>query len=189
MVRVTMTDQLLTPHFWAYAPDLDRLHAALLADESLRDVERIGVFDDAAIYRANYTEAVDREAAVFAANGGTVVRTVGTVEGWTLHVQFPGYHDLRRFFETLSDSGVSFTTQSLAQVDVAPRGVEFGLTEKQAEALAVAWELGYFGTPREGHLEDVAETLGISKQAVSERLRRAEQILVRNTVLSDRKPG
>jgi hypothetical protein len=187
MVRVTMTDQLMTPHFWAYAPDLEELHAALLADDSVRDVERIGVFDEATIYRATYTSAVDREAEVYAANGGTVVRTVGTSEGWTLHVQFPTHGDLRYFFEMLAENDVSFSTQSLTSVDTAPRGLEFGLTEKQAEALALAWELGYFRTPRESHLDDVAAALGISKQAVSERLRRAEQILVRNTVLADRK--
>lgn len=66
-----------------------------------------------------------------------------------------------------SDEGSNVTT------------VDFGsLTEKQWEALEVAHGMGHYGTKRGGHLEDIANELGISKSAASQRLRSAEAKIV-----------
>ncbi|MUV90441.1 bacterio-opsin activator [Halapricum sp. CBA1109] len=48
------------------------------------------------------------------------------------------------------------------------------VTEKQWEALEVAHELGHYSTQRGGNLTDIADALGISKSAASQRLRAAE---------------
>ncbi|MEF8826222.1 MAG: helix-turn-helix domain-containing protein [Halapricum sp.] len=48
------------------------------------------------------------------------------------------------------------------------------VTEKQWEALEVAHELGHYSTQRGGNLSDIADVLGISKSAASQRLRAAE---------------
>ncbi|MCU4717428.1 helix-turn-helix domain-containing protein [Halapricum hydrolyticum] len=48
------------------------------------------------------------------------------------------------------------------------------VTEKQWEALEVAHELGHYSTQRGGNLADIADALGISKSAASQRLRAAE---------------
>jgi len=47
------------------------------------------------------------------------------------------------------------------------------LTEKQQELLAVAHEEGYFDVPRGISQDELADRLGVSKSAVSQRLRRA----------------
>ena len=57
-----------------------------------------------------------------------------------------------------------------------------GLTDRQHEALRIAYELGYFEIPRQSSLEDVAEELDISPSSVSERLRRAQTQLIEETV-------
>ena len=57
-----------------------------------------------------------------------------------------------------------------------------GLTDRQREALRIAYELGYFDIPRRASLDDVAAELGISASSVSERLRRAQTQLIEETV-------
>jgi hypothetical protein len=57
-----------------------------------------------------------------------------------------------------------------------------GLTDRQHEALRIAYELGYFDIPRKASLDDVAAELGISPSSVSERLRRAQTQLIEETV-------
>ncbi|WP_439028445.1 helix-turn-helix domain-containing protein [Haloarchaeobius sp. DT45] len=57
-----------------------------------------------------------------------------------------------------------------------------GLTDRQHEALRIAYELGHFDIPRQASLEDVAAELGISPSSVSERLRRAQTQLIEETV-------
>lgn len=69
----------------------------------------------------------------------------------------------------ISDAGAH---SSLAIVDMD----EF--TEKQREALELAFEHGYYETPREGDLETISDELGISRSAVSQRLRAIESKLV-----------
>ncbi|MDR5656677.1 helix-turn-helix domain-containing protein [Halodesulfurarchaeum sp. HSR-GB] len=60
-----------------------------------------------------------------------------------------------------------------------PLSIEVGnLTKKQWEALRVAHEKGHYTSPRGGHLEEIAEELGISKSAVSQRLRAAESKII-----------
>lgn len=53
------------------------------------------------------------------------------------------------------------------------------ITEKQREALELATELGYYETPRQTDLGDIADELGISESAASQRLNGAETKLVR----------
>jgi hypothetical protein len=57
-----------------------------------------------------------------------------------------------------------------------------GLTDRQYEALRIAYELGYFTIPRDASLEDVAAELDIAPSSVSERLRRAQTQLIEETV-------
>jgi DNA-binding CsgD family transcriptional regulator len=57
-----------------------------------------------------------------------------------------------------------------------------GLTDRQREALRIAYELGYFDIPRQASLDEVAAELGISASSVSERLRRAQTELIEETV-------
>ncbi|WP_368276914.1 helix-turn-helix domain-containing protein [Halocatena pleomorpha] len=58
----------------------------------------------------------------------------------------------------------------------------YGLTSAQHRALTQADNMGYFKVPRDVGLETVAETLDISHQALSERLRRAHQTLIGSTI-------
>lgn len=58
------------------------------------------------------------------------------------------------------------------------------LTETERETLVVAAESGYFETPRQTSLDDLAEQFGVSKTAVSMNLRRAERKLINATIES-----
>ncbi|WP_396611271.1 helix-turn-helix domain-containing protein [Haloferax sp. S1W] len=57
-----------------------------------------------------------------------------------------------------------------------------GMTDRQQEALRIAYERGYFDIPRRTSLEDIAAELGVSPSSASERLRRAQTRLVEETV-------
>lgn len=60
---------------------------------------------------------------------------------------------------------------------------EYNLTDKQHEALALAYTEGYFDKPRNTTLEELGETLGITQQAALERLRKGEQNILENTIV------
>ncbi|AXR77968.1 helix-turn-helix domain-containing protein [Natrarchaeobaculum sulfurireducens] len=56
------------------------------------------------------------------------------------------------------------------------------LTAKQWQALELAYQRGYYETPRETDLSTLAAELDISKSAVSQRLRGAEATLIESVM-------
>jgi len=82
--------------------------------------------------------------------------------------------DLRTLLDALGER------LSVDVLSVGPftRGLTPGLTERQREALAAAWETGYYEVPRQADLESVAAALDASVSATSTLLRRAESRLV-----------
>lgn len=54
----------------------------------------------------------------------------------------------------------------------------WNLTPKQAAALRVAYDMGYFDVPKGGSADEIAEELGISKTAFLERMRRGQAALL-----------
>lgn len=73
---------------------------------------------------------------------------------------------------------VTDATEPLPGVDLSE------LTVKQWETLVLAYEWGYYERPREADLADLAEEFGISKSAVSQRLRAAESTVVNAVVMA-----
>ncbi|AHG04267.1 bacterio-opsin activator [Halobacterium sp. DL1] len=63
--------------------------------------------------------------------------------------------------------------------------VDDGLTDRQREALAAAWDAGFYEVPRNGGIEDVAAALDCAVSTASDLLRRAESRLV-GDVLGER---
>jgi len=63
-----------------------------------------------------------------------------------------------------------------------PKPAGDGLTDRQREALRIAYERGYFEIPRRTSLDDIAAELDISASSASERLRRAQTQLIEETV-------
>jgi predicted DNA binding protein len=60
------------------------------------------------------------------------------------------------------------------------RGVQ--MSERQREALAAAWNVGYYEVPRTGDIEAVASELNCASSTASDLLRRAEQRIVAATL-------
>jgi len=59
----------------------------------------------------------------------------------------------------------------------------FGLTPEQRETLLMAVEKGYFSVPRETKLAEIAEVVGITQQAASERVRRGAETVLRKSLI------
>jgi predicted DNA binding protein len=62
-------------------------------------------------------------------------------------------------------------------------GDAYNMTDTQEAALMQAFQAGYYDTPREATLEEIAEELEISRQAVANRLRRGYRNLIGTTLM------
>jgi len=82
---------------------------------------------------------------------------------------------LSRLGEQLDEFGVPFSLESIRQ-RIDDRSL---LTDRQETVLLTAVELGYYDTPRECTLTELADHLGVAKSTCSETLHRAEETVVK----------
>lgn len=93
-------------------------------------------------------------------------------------VTFADRSDLAPIVQQLRDTGATVSVERIlttgGEGDDQPV-----LTEKQREALACAVETGYYGRPRGATLDDLADELGITSSAVSQRLNAVNRRLIK----------
>ncbi|RBI58263.1 hypothetical protein DMJ13_27575 [halophilic archaeon] len=96
---------------------------------------------------------------------------------------FPERDGISTTSQYAKEHGFTLDVSRIYDVDRAQR-VQYELTEDQRTALVTALEHGYYEVPREIDQSALADSLGISHQAMSERLRRGTEGIIRE-VLSD----
>ncbi len=96
---------------------------------------------------------------------------------WRFRVLFPERDALSRTYEFATDLGLTIDIRTIHRLDEARRN-RYGLTDAQYETLVEALDRGYYEISRESDMDALSDTLGVSHQALSERLRRAHQSLV-----------
>lgn len=109
--------------------------------------------------------------------GGELVEAKRSGDRWSVRLQFPDHASLQGFIDDYrSRPRISIHVEKLGRENSAD-GNDHGLTKAQYETLRVACEQGYFEVPRRTSLVSLSDELGVSDNAVSERLRRAQSTL------------
>lgn len=181
--RVVVSEEVLTPYFWVATDDLDEFEAVAKADSTIEDLHRLDVHDGEALFRAEWSERVEETIYTFAGEDVVVLEASGDGSGWEVRVRFDARERLVEFRTYCEDNDISSVLNRLYSETRAMTAGQYGLTEKQRDALVTAWNAGYFESPRAVTLEEVADSLGITHQSLSQRLRRAHHELIANTLV------
>jgi len=167
--------------FWADFDDRVTFESALADDPTVAKFECFTGSTDHALYRVAVSDAAGVVTYPTGVELGlTPLKTVWTDGWWHLEVQFPRRDHVGAAEAWCEENGVEFEVERLYTHDGGP--ADSGLTDEQREVLHTAYDLGYFEIPREASMADVADALGLSSQAVSERLRRGYRHLVAEDV-------
>ena len=113
--------------------------------------------------------------------GGRLVSATANSDEWVVEMEFPDRESLSKFWEWYRSN---VTEPVLEQIQTLYSESEMGvktLTSKQQEAIRIAHQSGYFRIPREVTSEQLADQIGISNQAYSQRLRRGLHNLIANS--------
>lgn len=119
------------------------------------------------------------------ADSEAVILEAGGDGAWTFRVRFADHGKLSTFHNAIITENIPIhidRTYTLSEPTAS--GHLLGLTTDQREALVLALNRGYFNSPSETSLDDIADELGISRQAVSKRIRRGNETVLRKTLLS-----
>lgn len=155
---------------------------ALAANPAVESVVHVPDEDDGDLYRVTWSgEAVDDFLELLVEHDGQVLAANARDGRWQFRLRFPSTGLLADFQRTTTDVGVPL---EVGRVYTAAEGTDpdFGLTAAQVDALVTAVETGYFRVPRGISTADLGALLGISDQAVSERIRRGVETLTRNAL-------
>ena len=174
----------IIPFIWVSGGELESLTQILDADPSVDDIELLSETDDERLYRLSWADDARIIGHMVTECEATVHQAVAADGQWTLRVLFPDRSAISDVDAVATEHGLSLDLRQLYEVDSAERA-RFGLTEGQQEALTEGYEHGYYEVPRDIDMAALAETLDISHQALSERMRRATGSLIENTLLVD----
>ncbi|UPV73983.1 helix-turn-helix domain-containing protein [Halorussus limi] len=185
--RVVAGTEHVTPYFWAANGDFEGFEAALREDSTIQDIltlEEQG--DDERFYRVTWQANVENLMAGISDAKATILEAVSDGgERWELKVLFPNRDALSAFHDYCLEREFSFQLDRVYQPENPEESGTYGVTEEQREALTAAYDAGYFDVPRGAKLAELADDLGISRNALSARLRRGNRNLLANTLVHD----
>ena len=181
--RLIPHETLTIPYFWVRGSETEDIEAEFDPHAGVTDIRRIDSVGDEHLMRAEWVREYNGLLTALSETNITVLSGVGTVDGWHFEVRADTQDAIAAFRTHHQENNISIdiaTIHALLPIE----GDSYDLTETQREALVLAYERGYFDTPRESSLEEIADELGITQQSLSSRLRRGHRRLIRATLIS-----
>lgn len=178
------------------APDLEAVEATLADSSFVADLVPLAGAADSRRYRVEPTrtmaeqlgDAVDDLERLEALAGlGTLEYAKVVADGWRQRRRFADSEAFEAYW-SFWRAEAGLTIHRLVESPAGDSGADGpqdpweSLSGPQREALATAFELGYFAVPRNATLAEVADALGVAPSACSERLRRGQRALVAATM-------
>ncbi|WP_380678646.1 helix-turn-helix domain-containing protein [Salinigranum sp. GCM10025319] len=185
---VSTGDKAVMPLLWIRGASREEVEETLEADPTVDNVTLLGDFDDEWLFQMEWVGHVDLIVQMLTNSEATILDAVGHKDRWKLRVLYPRRSLFSKTHDFCDEHGLNFDVKAIRELDGEPAG-RYGLTTEQYDVLSTAAEMGYFEVPRSVTLQELAEEFDVSHQAVSERLRRATNALVHDTLfvgLNDR---
>lgn len=166
----------------------DALEETMMADHTVTNPTRIATFENRAIYRVTVETGLEIVPHTCAAQGVFVFRMISGDDDWLIRTHMPDRDALTAFQDHCKRREIAFKIDQLYDSAANDEGTYF-LTEQQHELLSMAYYAGYYEIPRAVSQDYLADKLGISTSAVSQRHRRAVAELIGATLENTRTPN
>jgi len=167
--------------------DFEAFERELRRDHTVEDPKLVAMFADHRVYRVRVLTSLEIVPSRCTALGARVIEVGNENDGWNVRLHLLTRDALDALREYCHENDVTYQVHELGTADSLSDQYAFGLTEQQRTTLLLAYDSGYYDVPRQVSQNNLAGELGISKSAVSQRLRRAMALLVENTLASSRR--
>jgi predicted DNA binding protein len=146
-------------------------------EAGIEDVEVIEESDGSVLYHLRWSPGDSGFLDAIAETSGALTSARATDDNWSCTIRFRDHSRVSEFKSLCDSNDVAVSLRSIGHgvEDSAPEGP---LTPAQRETLKLAIEKGYFSIPRDTTLSGLADELGVSDQATSERIRRGIETLL-----------
>ncbi|MGM0447699.1 MAG: helix-turn-helix domain-containing protein [Methanobacteriota archaeon] len=182
--RLIPDESLIIPYFWVRGAEAEDIEAAFKAHRGVVSVRLIDDVDEEYLMRAEWNDEYYGLLSALAHANIVVLSGVGTKDGWKFEVRGETRDRIGEFRSDCQEHDIPIEITAVhSLLPVQEDGYE--LTDTQREALVLAYEMGYYDSPRAVSLEEVAAELDISQQSLSSRLKRGNRRLIERTLASD----
>jgi predicted DNA binding protein len=135
------------------------------------------------LYRIEWNGRSDGLLSGIDAIGGAILEATRD-DGWQFRLRFPNHDALSQFYNYCMDQNIPVHIErSFTLTEKSDVGRRFDLSQPQREALLAALRNGYFDTPSQTSLDELATEFGISEQALSNRIRRGTKAVLQRALL------
>ncbi|SFB91871.1 Predicted DNA binding protein, contains HTH domain [Halobiforma haloterrestris] len=184
--RIVPLRETIIPLFWVSGTEPGEVEDTLAENAETKSVTRLTTTDDKTLFEVQWSEQTDGIVEALIDTGGKILEATGTAETWDFRIRFGDHAQLSAFNQALTDDGVPITLRHL--YNPSPPEETSTLSHEQRDALATAYRRGFFEVPRDVTLAELAEEMGISDTALSQRMRRGLAITVEQVVFSESPP-
>ena len=175
------TDDGVCPYLWVTGPSLDEFERRGRADPTVGGMELEAKVSGGGLYAVEWDSMEGTFVESVVETSGVVLECQANADYWTVKMRFPDRSDTSALREASARHDVPLRVKRVYDLS-APKIGQYDVTPKQREMLVLALERGYFEMPREVTMEELAEEMGISTGAASERFRRGLTNLVSSTL-------
>lgn len=180
--RIVPAGESTVPLVWVCNSEREAFEETVRQRPSVDRFEPVDQFSGRALYSLEWDGEDDRLFDAVHRERAHVLRAMADEGVWTFELRFPSHEALSAFQRHCEDAHIRFEVVRIGSPDEPDGDSRYGLTESQYEALTLAVQSGYYDIPRQRTTVELAEELGISDQAVTERLRRAIITLTQNAL-------
>ncbi len=171
------------PFFRVHGAPRSSFQAQVRDHSAVSEIHVVNTHDGETLYAVDWEMNEDTFLAGVMSLGGHVLEATGGADAWVFQLRFPSHSALSEFQEYCFDADVPLDIERIYNPTRPDAGPWYGLTTPQRETLTYAVEHGYYSLPRRASTQEIAREFDVSDQAITERLRRAIDTLVTNTLL------
>ncbi|CQR53001.1 MULTISPECIES: helix-turn-helix domain-containing protein [Haloferax] len=180
---VQLDGATLSPLLWLRSDDSTPVEPSLRDDPSVREISPVAPSTDGGIYRLGLDPLTDEFMRLFADDSLTVLGAYGRDGEWVVRVLASDRNALSSLVDQWRRAGQRFDVERIVSPENLANPMRFGLTDSQYHTLVTAFRHGYYGVPRDSTITELSNIFGISHQAISQRLRRGHEQLIRRALI------
>ncbi len=182
--RIVPAGETIAPFVWATGADHAAFERQVRESPLTGDVLLLDRVGDAGLYRIEWREATTDLLAGIAESEAAILEAQGDGE-WRFRLRFAGHDRLSQFYNYCTDHDLPVHIERTYTHDEESQfHGQFDISHAQREALVLALRRGYFDTPSKSSLDELAADLDISRQALSNRIRRGNREILRAVLLA-----
>jgi predicted DNA binding protein len=180
--RIIPAQDVVIPYFWVRGTIVGNVEGAFSEHPGVKGIQFIDSVEDDHLLRVEWDAEYDDVLTTLTETKIALIEAVGTDEQWTFDIRGDTRSDIAEFQSRCREVSIPITLTKLHALRPVETATEVALTDTQQEALVLAYERGYFESPRETTMEEIGDELGISQQAVASRLRRGIKHILGSTL-------